>query len=168
MITSFANTMCNFSFRGRASRKEFISFIIMSLIISLMFLALISTLAVVVLQLKFDAGVLSIPHKMKNLGVLPFIIMSVTSVMYIIFNIWACISGALLAIRRLHDINCSGVAYWVWIASIVAFSTAQTSHLTRFLFYFIVGAVVFLAAKESFPYENKYGKVIEGNVIINI
>ncbi|MGN0015505.1 MAG: DUF805 domain-containing protein [Candidatus Gastranaerophilaceae bacterium] len=168
MITSFTNTMCNFSFRGRSTRKEFICFIVMSAIISLIFLSLISTLAVVVLQLKFDAGVLSIPHKMKNLGILPFIILAVTSVMYFMFNIWACVSGALLAIRRLHDFNCSGIGYWIWIAAIIAFSTAQTSLLTGILFYFIIGSVIFLAVKESFPYENKYGKVVDGNLMINI
>lgn len=168
MISSFVNTMCNFSFRGRSTRKEFICFVVMSVIISLMFLSLISTLAVVVLQLRLDSGVISMPYRMKNLGILPFIILSVTSVIYLIFNIWACVSGALLAIRRLHDFNCSGVGYWIWIAAIIAFATAQTSLLTGFLFYFIFGAVIFLAVKESFPHENKYGKVVEGQLTLEV
>lgn len=161
MITSFVKTMCDFSFRGRATRSEFLSFMITSTIISLMFVTAIMTLAVNILGLKINitTGDLYIPYKMRNLGVFPFVIMTTTIVIYAAFNIWAAIAGGLLAIRRLHDINCSGVGYWVWVASIIFFSTAQTSILTGFLCYFILGGIILLAVKTSFPYENKYGKV---------
>lgn len=161
MITSFVNTMCNFSFRGRATKKEFISFIIISILISLLFLTLILSLAFIILEMKINliTGDISIPYRMRSIGAIPFFIMTTMSVFYLIFNIWAAISGALLAIRRLHDINCSGVGYWIWIASIIAFCSVQTSILTGFLFYFIIGSIIALSIKSSFPYSNKYGNV---------
>ena len=159
MITSFVKSMGDFSFRGRASRKEFLSFVIISTIVSLLFLTTITALAVIVLNIKINmiTGDISIPYRMKAYGVVPFVAMMILTVTYIIFNIWAAVVGALLAIKRLHDINCSGVGYWIWIAAIILFSAAQTSVLTGILFYFIIGAIITLSVKTSYPYPNKYG-----------
>lgn len=159
MITSFGKTMCDFSFRGRSTRKEFLNFIIIVTMISLLLATLITALAFIGIGYKInpDTGSLVVPRFIDKVSL---IIFSALIGIHAIFNVWAFISGGLLAIRRLHDMNCSGVGYWVWMALIVFFCTLTTSVLTGFLFYLILGAVVALAVKQSFPYENKYGKVI--------
>lgn len=161
MITSFGKTMCNFSFRTRATRKEFLYFMIMCLLLSSIFFCLIATFAVVILGLRIDmaTGAMSIPYKMKTLGILPFILMNVTIGVYAIFAVWSFISGSLLAIRRLHDINCSGIGYWVWFAAIISFLINTSGIFAGLLLYFIIGSVIALSITKSYQFENKYGKV---------
>lgn len=158
MITSFGKTMCDFSFRGRSTRKEFLNFIIISTTISLLLASLITALAFIGIGYKInpETGNLIVPRMIDRISLIVF---AALIGIHTIFNAWAFISGGLLAIRRLHDINCSGVGYWVWMALIVFFCTLTTSVLTGFLFYLIIGTVIALCIKDSFPYENKYGKV---------
>ncbi len=161
MITSFGKTMCNFSFRTRATRKEFLYFIVMCLLLSSIFFSIIATFAVVILGLRVDmaTGMMSISHKMKTLGILPFILMNLTIGVYVVFAIWSFVAGSLLAIRRLHDLNCSGIGYWVWLASIVSFLLNTSGIFAGVLLYFIVGSVIALSISRSFQFDNKYGKV---------
>ena len=97
MITSFGKTMCNFSFRTRATRKEFLYFIVMCLLLSSIFFCIIATFAVVILGLRIDmtTGMMTIPYKMKSLGILPFVLMNLTIGAYIIFAIWSFVAGVL-------------------------------------------------------------------------
>lgn len=161
MITSFGKTMCNISFRTRSTRKEFLYFLLMCLLMSSIFFSIIATFAIVILGLRIDlaTGAMSIPYKMKTLGVLPFILMNLTICVYVIFAIWSFVAGSLLAIRRLHDLNCSGIGYWVWLASIVAFLVNTSGIFAGVLLYFIIGSVIALAISKSFQSDNKYGKV---------
>lgn len=161
MITSFGKTMCNISFRTRSTRKEFLYFLLMCLLMSSIFFSIIATFAIVILGLRIDlaTGAMSIPYKMKTLGVLPFILMNLTICVYVVFAIWSFVAGSLLAIRRLHDLNCSGIGYWVWLASIVAFLVNTSGIFAGVLLYFIIGSVIALAISKSFQSDNKYGKV---------
>ena len=95
MITSFGKTMCNFSFRTRATRKEFLSFIVMCLLITSIFFCLIATFSVVILGLRIDAttGAKTIPYKMKTLGILPFVLLNLTVGAYIIFAVWSFVAA---------------------------------------------------------------------------
>lgn len=170
MITSYVKTMSDFSFRGRSSQREFVCFLIMSLLISVLFVISFMWLGITVLGLKinFLNGDISIPYRMKMFGVVPFILMSIVGISFIFYAIWTAISGALLAIRRLHDMNCSGVGYWVWFTSVFCFCFLQTSLLTAFLFWFIIGGIFALCINSGFPSDNKYGKVISGEVFLKI
>lgn len=161
MITSFCNSMCNFSFRGRATKRELMYFLCFWTLISFISLTLISTVAVSVLGLHFDVTKgLMIPHHNLNLiGMFTFISLCLMISVFIIFSIWALISLSLLSIRRLHDMNYSGVCYWVWISALISFFISETSVLTIFLGYFLVFGVIILIFSNSFPTTNKYGKV---------
>ena len=170
MITSFVKTMCDFSFRGRSTKKEFLSFFAIWLLISIMFLTVIMALAITVLELKINtvSGAISIPHKMRTAGVLPFILMMTTICAYVIFNVWAFISASLLSIRRLHDMNYSGVCYWVWMSALLLFCVSETSILTAILLYFLIGGLFALGYAKSFPSHNKYGKVDVDELLLNL
>ena len=169
MITSFSKTMCDFSFRGRSTRKEALFFTIMTLLISLISLTIICGFAMMIdLKINLSTGDISIPYRMKSVGVIPFTLMVATICLYGIFNIWAIIVGSLLAIRRLHDLNYSGVCYWIWISALISFCIAETSILSGFLFYFLIGGIIILLSAKSFPMPNKYGKVNYEEIIFDI
>lgn len=170
MITSFGKTMCNFSFRTRSTRKEFLSFIIMCLLITSIFFCLIATFSIVILGLRIDAatGAMTIPYKMKTLGILPFVLLNLTVGAYIIFAVWSFVAGSLLAIRRLHDLNCSGIGYWVWLASIISFLINTSGIFAGVLLYLIIGSVIALSISRSFQFDNKYGKVDLEEIRYNI
>lgn len=161
MITSFGKTMCNFSFRTRATRKEFLYFMVMCLLLTSIFFSIIATFAIIILGLKINAatGVVSMPYKMKTLGILPFVLMNLTIAAYIIFAIWSFIAGSLLAIRRLHDLNCSGIGYWIWLAAIISFMINTSGIFAGVLLYLIIGSIIALSISRSFQFDNKYGKV---------
>jgi len=161
MITSFCKSMCDFSFRGRSTKREFLCFLALSVLISLMFLTVILFIAVTVLGLKFSSeNGLILPHcNLNPFGLVCFIVMCLLFSFYVMFTVWSFVSGSLLAIRRLHDMNYSGVCYWVWISAILLFFVSETSILTLFLGYFVISGVLILAFSNSFPCENKYGKV---------
>lgn len=161
MITSFCKSMCDFSFRGRSTRKEFLYFLISTITISLLLLTVIFTIGITILGLKIDSGnVLSMPrNNMNAFGMICFIIMNLLLGIYCIFAIWSAIMGGLLAIRRLHDINYSGVCYWIWVSALILLSVNEMSVLTMFLIYFIFSGILILVCAKSFPTTNKYGKV---------
>ena len=137
MITSYVKTMSDFSFRGRSSQREFVCFLIMSLLISVLFVISFMWLGITVLGLKinFLNGDISIPYRMKMFGVVPFILMSIVGISFIFYAIWTAISGALLAIRRLHDMNCSGVGYWVWFTSFLLFTNFSFNCFSFLVYY---------------------------------
>ncbi|MCR5261312.1 MAG: DUF805 domain-containing protein [Candidatus Gastranaerophilales bacterium] len=161
MIASFCKSMCDFSFRGRSTKREFLCFLAVTSLISLMLLTVILFIAVTVLGLKYSSdGGLILPHQNLNMfGMVSFIVMCLLSSFYGIFSVWAFISGSLLAVRRLHDMNYSGVCYWIWITSILMFFVSEMSILTMFLGYFVIAGIFVLAFSNSFASANKYGKV---------
>lgn len=161
MITSFCKSLCDFSFRGRSTKKEFLCFLSLSILVSLILLTVTLSIAITVLGLKYssESGLILPHYNVNSLGMICFIVMCLFFSFYIIFSIWVFISGSLLAIRRLHDMNYSGVCYWVWVSSIILFSVNETSLLTVILGYFIVAGIIVLACSKSFPSANKYGKV---------
>lgn len=161
MITSFCKSMCNFSFRGRATKKEFVYFIAFWILLSFLFLTVILATAVTVLGLHFDVtqGFI-LPHQRANLfGLFVFTFLCITISVFIIFTIWSIISLSLLTIRRLHDMNYSGIGYWIWVSALFLLAVSETSVLTIFLIYFLIIGFVFLMFANSFPSANKYGKV---------
>ena len=161
MITSFCKSMCNFSFRGRSNKKEFVSFLIIWLLISLIMLTTILFIAVNILSLNFNiTNGLTLPyHKMTTFGLISFITMCLFLGFYLCFCFWSFVSLSLLSIRRCHDLNYSGVCYWIWISAFILFSVTETSVLTMFLAYFLLSCIIILIFANSFPSENKYGKL---------
>ena len=160
MITSFCKSMCDFSFRGRSARKEVLSFFILWLVLSMILLTAIVSVSVCSLGLNFSfENGLSMPaSKMNIFSSVWFVILCITSVIFVVFNIWAFISASLLSIRRLHDMNYSGVCYWVWLSSLLLFGTAETSTLTIFTGYFLIAGIIAIVTVDSYPAKNKYGE----------
>lgn len=159
MITSFCKTMCDFSFRGRSSRKEFLYFFAIWLLISLLCFTIISSIAVTVLELKIDViNGLSIPSYKNNfMGLIFFVVLCLTLFSYIVFFLWSILAFSLLSIRRYHDMNYSGVCFWIFLSAIILFFVEETSLLTVFLGYFLFSVIIITAFGKSFPYPNKYG-----------
>ena len=77
MITSFGKTMCDFSFRGRSTRKEFLNFIIISTTISLLFASLITALAFIGIGYKInpETGSLIVPRMIDKISLIVFAVM---------------------------------------------------------------------------------------------
>lgn len=169
MITSFVKTMCDFSFRGRSTSKEFLNFTMIWLLITLLASTFILTMGISVLGIGYNAsGELIISGNMRALGILPIAIMSLLTACFIMFQIWAFISASLLSIRRLHDINFSGVCYWVWISAILFLAVGECSLLTAILFYFVTVGVIVLASAKSYTKPNKYGNVIKTDIYLGL
>lgn len=162
MITSFVKTMCDFSFRGRSTSKEFLNFVLIWLLISFLASTLILTIGISVFGIGYNStGDLTISSKMRGLGILPIAIMSFLTASFTMFQLWSFVVAALLSIRRLHDINLSGVCYWVWISAVLFLAVGECSILTAILFYFVTGSVIVLATAKSYTKPNKYGDVIK-------
>lgn len=159
MIESFGKTMTDFSFRGRSSKNEVILFIMFYLMITMLFLTVISAISVLILEMRMDfvTGTITIAHRMKTIGIIPFMLLGLAVNCFAIFTVWAGIMWSLLAIRRLHDINCSGIYFWIWLTCVISFCINQTSILTGIMLYLIFGGIIFLIVKDSYPYLNKYG-----------
>ncbi|MGN0005743.1 MAG: DUF805 domain-containing protein [Candidatus Gastranaerophilaceae bacterium] len=167
MITSFVKTMCDFSFRGRSTSKEFLNFSLMWLLITLLTSTFILTLGISVFGIGYNSnGELTISGSMR--GILPIVTMSILSACFIMFQIWSFVAASLLSIRRLHDINFSGVCYWVWISAILFLAVGECSLLTAILFYFVTGGVIVLASAKSYTKPNKYGNVIKTNIYLGL
>jgi uncharacterized membrane protein YhaH (DUF805 family) len=131
----------------------------MYLLISIFVQTLMVFIGVILFNIKFDAdgGTIILPYKVYRLGIMPIVILYSVLFVQIFFNIAAFISLSLLSIRRLHDLNCSGIGYWIWLTSLIAFCLNTSGIFSGLLLYFIIGAIIALAITPGYKQENKYG-----------
>ena len=119
-----------FQFKGRASRKEYLSFLIFDNL------------------LLFFMGIL-------NMIMSSNIVVIVTTI-YALVSIFPSIS---VTIRRMHDINLSGWwCFILTIIGIVFASFLTQSIMTNIVLCIVIIMAIFIICKKGMPEANKYGE----------
>lgn len=155
MIVEFYHSMMDFSACGRINKKEYQNFFLNWAIITA-FLTIICTICFIfTFNIKIDFATIDITRG-NSLSLFPFFFLVLFSSISIFFEIWAAIIGGILTVKRLHDLNLSGLYYWLITLSLIMFSLSDGVILSGFLMYIILGCVLFLSLADSYPYSNKY------------
>lgn len=155
MIEEFYQTMTSFSPRGRATREEYRNFFMHWSIISVALFVVCLILYVFSFSIKIKFSPFQI-SQMGEISSVPLSILVGLGSVFFIFEIWSAIIGGVLTIKRLHDLNLSGIYYWVLTFSMILLCIAEGGVLTGFLAYIITGCVLFLLFADSYPFSNKY------------
>lgn len=152
------HTMTNITFKGRSTRKEFIHYILFSLLYGIItgifcFFPICLGLGMSVAQTgKLDFANISTG----------FIIYAVISLLVvIIIGLWMFIANIALYVRRLHDMNYSGWAYFIYCVIVFVISCGPNKYYNICsTITSIMGLVVmiYLMSAKGTEGTNKYGE----------
>lgn len=162
MFIEFCNSMTDFSLCGRATKKEYQNFLLIWLIISLLFFICCVTFYVITFSIKIDFENFEF-IKEESMSLTPFICLVVFSSFATFFEIWSGIIFSVLTVKRLHDLNVSGLYFWGITALMILLCVSTGTILAGFLTYIILACVSFLSFADSYPFANKYDMINRKN-----
>jgi len=155
MIIEFNNSMTVFSLRGRASKKEYRNFLLNWIICSILLLFVCVVCYIVTFNIQINFSEFAFV-KNAELSLIPFIFLVVFSSVFIIFQLSSLIFWGIITVKRLHDLNISGVCFWVLAVLPVVLGVSNCGILNGFLLYVILGGILFLSFADGYPFSNKY------------
>ena len=158
MIAEFCNTMTSFSPCGRAAKKEFINFFFFWFVISFILFIVCFVLYLISFNVSINFSSFELSQTGEISSVPLSILVGLFSV-FLIFEIWSAVIGGILTIKRLHDLNLSGLYYWLLTGTLLLLCIADGAVLSGFLAYIVLGCILFLAFADSYPFLNKYDTI---------
>lgn len=160
MFAKFCSSLTTFSLKGRTNRCEFTNFFLIWFLISLFFFITCFVLYIFSfgITVDFTSWHISSGGEISQIYLSAFVGLSA---IFLIFEVWAFIAGSIITVKRLHDINLSGLYYWLLLFTFILLCINDCKILAGFLAYIAIGCILFLFFAESYPFLNKYDNIEE-------
>lgn len=155
MFADFCRSLTSFSLKGRANKHEFVNFFLFWFFISFGMLITCFVLYLFSFNITVDFSTFSLSRtgEISNGFLACFVGLAV---IFLLFEIWAFIAGSIVTVKRLHDINLTGLYYWLIVFAFILLCINDCKILTGFLAYVSLGGILFLSFLDSYPFSNKY------------
>ena len=158
--------MTNITFKGRSTRKEIINYIIFNFLYGLI-LGIFCSFPIIFAVKKSVAQTGSINFSNIPNGLLIYIV--IVFFIAIIIGLWMFIAGLALYVRRFHDLNYSGWAYFIYyiISVIICFGPPKYQTICTTISYIMgLALMIYLMSVKGTFGPNKYGnsKIAEENI----
>lgn len=161
MLIEFYNSMTLFSLRGRTTKKEYQNFLVHWIIVTFILSLICAVCYVITFNIQINFSTFELTGS-DELMMVNFIFLVLFSSVFILFQLWSVIAFVSLTVKRLHDLNVSGVYFWTFMGLFLIFSVSNCAILNGFLVYIALGGILFLSLSDSYPFSNKYD-IIDGN-----
>lgn len=158
MFSDFFRSLMSFDVHGRTDRRKFVNFFAFWFLISVILFVVCFVLYIISFRITVDFNTFSISQTGEISQTYLSLFVGIAAMSFI-FQIWAFAAASVLTVRRLHDINLSGLYYWLLLFSFILLCINDCKILAGFLAYITLGCILFLSFAESYPFSNKYDKI---------
>lgn len=163
MFKRYLRTMNNFRCKTRASRHEYGNFFSVWLLISALCSGILYTMFKFIFTPEFDFTTkLFVPGYEFKITPIVFVFFGLC-VIYGLFQVCSAVAFGFLSVRRLHDLNLSGILYWLYLFVYVIFMLNKnvSSALFEMMFFCILAGPAVMIFANGNPCSNNYGDVPE-------
>lgn len=159
MLKLYLKSLTNFRFKTRASKHEFGNFFSVWLFVTVLLTGFLSLFCAFNFKsfADFVNSFFLTPEATVSMPMM--VVFYVSLMLFFCFQVVSAISGAFIAIRRLHDLNLSGILYWlyVFVLYVFLFGKNQNNALFGMLLYIILSGLIVLIFVRGNSSKNNYG-----------